>query len=234
MPTTNLKTDYIVQSQAQKEVTANEAFDDFDAAIAAVESISLAAADVTLTDAQFRNAVLEFTGVLPANRVVNFPAREKPFIVYNNTTGAYSVTLKVTGQTGVTIAQGRRGVYYVDGTDVRDVSSTFSAPQFTVFDLTPGAAVTVDWSNGHHQRLAINQNTTFTFSNPPSGFGRLSLEITQDGTGSRLATWPASVLFGADVTGATLSTAASKKDFIAFVYNATTAKYYCVSIVKGY
>jgi hypothetical protein len=39
--------------------------------------------------------------------------------VYNNTTGAYTVTLRVTGQTGVAVPQKRAMTLYCDGVDVR-------------------------------------------------------------------------------------------------------------------
>ena len=70
-----------------------------------------------------RNYVLELTGVLTANRNLIVPAIEKPYIIYNNTTGGYSVTVKVSGQTGVTVANGKKAVVYNNGTDVVEVAN---------------------------------------------------------------------------------------------------------------
>jgi hypothetical protein len=68
-----------------------------------------------------RNYVIELTGALTANRTVEVPAVDKPYIFFNNTTGGFSVTVKVSGQTGVTIANGKRAIVYTNSTDVIDV-----------------------------------------------------------------------------------------------------------------
>lgn len=84
-------------------------------------------ADTTLTVAngasdQSRNMTLNLSGSLSAARTVICPATPKIYVVKNATTGGYAVTLKVTGQTGVSIPNGSTVVVYVDGTDVRLVS----------------------------------------------------------------------------------------------------------------
>lgn len=68
-----------------------------------------------------RNYVIELTGALTANRVVEVPAVDKPYIFFNNTTGGFSVTARVSGQTGVTIANGKKAIVYTNSTDVIDV-----------------------------------------------------------------------------------------------------------------
>lgn len=70
-----------------------------------------------------RNYVLELTGVLTANRTVEVPAVDKPYIFYNNTTGGYTVTVKVSGQTGVTIKAGKKAIVYTNSTDVIEVAN---------------------------------------------------------------------------------------------------------------
>lgn len=60
-------------------------------------------------------------------------------------------------------------------------------------------------------------------------------EMIQDGSGSHTITgWDAKYAFGADITGITLTTTASKRDFITFTYNSTADKWYCVGFVRGY
>ena len=71
---------------------------------------------------QSRNMTLNLSGSLSAARTVICPATPKIYVVKNATTGGYAVTLKVTGQTGVSIPNGSTVVVYVDGTDVRLVS----------------------------------------------------------------------------------------------------------------
>src|SRR5580704_11195535 len=60
------------------------------------------------------------------------------------------------------------------------------------FELTDAPIITVDWNNGHIQYVVLGGNRTFTFSNGQNS-GRYVLAITQDATGSRTVTWPASV-----------------------------------------
>jgi hypothetical protein len=92
------------------------------------------AGDTTLTTNngsadQARNMVLNLTGTIAAARNVLVPAIEKVYIVKNATTGGFAVTVKVSGQTGVSVPNGSTYVLYVDGTDVRqtiDVGSIAS------------------------------------------------------------------------------------------------------------
>jgi hypothetical protein len=70
-----------------------------------------------------RNYVIELTGSLTAARTVEVPAVDKPYIFFNNTTGGYAVTVKVSGQTGVTIANGKKAIVYTNSTDVIEVAN---------------------------------------------------------------------------------------------------------------
>jgi hypothetical protein len=70
-----------------------------------------------------RNYVIELTGVLTAARTVTVPAVNKPYTFFNNTSGGFAVTVKVTGQTGVTIAAGKRAIVYTNTTDVIEVAN---------------------------------------------------------------------------------------------------------------
>jgi len=73
-----------------------------------------------------RNAVIALTGALTLARVVEVPAKTKSYIFYNTTTGGFAVTVKVTGQTGVSIPNGTKAIVYCDGTDVRNVLSNIT------------------------------------------------------------------------------------------------------------
>lgn len=55
-------------------------------------------------------------GAVSAAGTVNVPAIEKPYVVINNS--SYTVTVKVSGQTGVAVPSGKRTVVYNNGTDV--------------------------------------------------------------------------------------------------------------------
>lgn len=85
---------------------------------------------ITLTAAEARPPILVFTGVLPNNTTVELPAVKRGWIIYNNTTGAFSLAMKVTGQTGVSVTQGSRRMVYGDGVDIRDAQSDSAAAGF--------------------------------------------------------------------------------------------------------
>ena len=69
-----------------------------------------------------RNMVIALTGSITGNQVVTVTAKEKLWIVDNQTSGAYTVQFMVSGQTGVTWAATDKGtkILYCNGTDVID------------------------------------------------------------------------------------------------------------------
>jgi hypothetical protein len=71
-----------------------------------------------------RHAVIALTGTITGNAVVTVPANEKVWIIDNQSSGAYTVTVKVSGQTGVTWGASDKGtkILYANGTDVVDTS----------------------------------------------------------------------------------------------------------------
>ena len=66
----------------------------------------------------FRALVLNITATLSGAGTVNVPAIQKPYIILNNSVGGYAVTVKVTGQTGVSVPNGAKILVYNNGTDV--------------------------------------------------------------------------------------------------------------------
>ena len=87
---------------------------------------------------------------------------------------------------------------------------------------------------GNFFKIAANAN--FTLDNPtnPTTAQRITWRIKQDGTGSRIITYDTKFRFGADITGAVLSTGANKVDYIGAIYDSTDDKWDVVSFVKGY
>jgi hypothetical protein len=77
-------------------------------------------------------------------------------------------------------------------------------------------AATVNLTNGNVFSATLTGDTTFTFSGATASAAcSFGLYVAQDGTGSRIATWPASVKW-AGGTAPTLSTAASALDILVF------------------
>jgi len=65
-----------------------------------------------------RAFVLNVTATLTAAGTINVPAIQKPYLVFNNSVGGFAVTVKVSGQTGVSIPNGKKAWLYNTGTDV--------------------------------------------------------------------------------------------------------------------
>lgn len=81
-----------------------------------------------------------------------------------------------------------------------------------------GTALTIDWSKGGTQKVTMNGNCTFMFTNPVAGH-YYTLILTQDGTGSRTATWPTAKWQGGSAF--VLSTSAGYVDIVTFYYDGT-------------
>jgi len=86
------------------------------------QTTALVMTDATLSNA--RNAVIKFSGTITGNQIVTIPdGIEKTYILYNGTTGAFTVQLKTVSGTGPTFSTTDKGFKYVysNGTDVIDV-----------------------------------------------------------------------------------------------------------------
>lgn len=94
-----------------------------------------------------------------------------------------------------------------------------------------GTTLTIDWNNGDVQRVAMTGNCTFTFSNPIAGRS-YTLVLTQDGTGSRTATWPATVQWAGGAAPTLTTTATTGRDVLTFVYSGGLTKYLGVSALN--
>ncbi len=86
-------------------------------------------------------------------------------------------------------------------------------------------ADTIDWGKGNKQKSTLTGNCTFTFTAPESK-GNFVLRLIQDGTGTRLVTWPGTVKWPGGVAP-TLTTTAAGIDIVSGYYDGTN--YYCVA-----
>ena len=84
---------------------------------------------------------------------------------------------------------------------------------------TSGSAATISLADGNFHKVTMSANCTFTFSNVPATAdtaASFTLFLVQDGTGSRIATWPGTVDWAA-ATAPTLTTAAAGVDVLTFI-----------------
>lgn len=85
-------------------------------------------------------------------------------------------------------------------------------------DGNSGTADTINWNSGQaHKSTLTGSPVVYTFSNPISG-NTYKLLVIQDGSGSRLVTWPGTVTWRTGVAP-TLTTGAGKTDICTFFYN---------------
>ncbi len=90
---------------------------------------------ITLTDSNATQTARAFalnvtSGVsLTTTRNLIVPTIQKPYLIYNATTGSQSIVVKTSAGTGVTVANGRRVSVYVDGTNVvaQDIAGASNA-----------------------------------------------------------------------------------------------------------
>ena len=97
-----------------------------------------------------RNMFIECTGSLSAARNLIVPTNKKLYFIYNNTSGGYAVTVKVSGQTGVSVPNGAKVVLVSNGTDIVNAtnymasatlpSATLSSPTMTGTPIAPTAS----------------------------------------------------------------------------------------------
>ncbi|MGZ8432763.1 MAG: hypothetical protein ACXWYM_00265 [Candidatus Binatia bacterium] len=96
--------------------------------VAGLESVATTGGSTVLSDTEWasnqaRNAILKFTGVLASNAEIVVPTRSKPYIVWNATTGDYTLTVKTAAGTGIVVPQGVKLLLICDGTNVLDMFS---------------------------------------------------------------------------------------------------------------
>ena len=120
-------------------------------------------------------------------------------------------------------------VLTADANNVAYASGEFKAKHYieAYESVTSASGVTLNFHNGNLFAVTMGHNITFTFSNPPSnndGFG-FTLKLTQDGTGNRTATWPASVKW-AGGSAPTLTGTAASVDVFTFVTHDAGTTYY--------
>jgi hypothetical protein len=142
-----------------------------------------------------RALYLNLSGTLSGAADLVVPALQKSYLVKNGTTGGYAVTIKVTGQTGVSIPNGKTVWVYNNGTDV--VTAVDHIPSLTLGAALPIASGGTGSTSTTFVNLATNVTGTLPVANGGTG-------ITSFGTG--VATFlgtPSSANLAAAVTDET-------------------------------
>lgn len=123
-------------------------------AVAGYEEIAVTSSDITLVMSNAvisnaRNMSIKFTGTLGANRIVNMPASiEKFFNIIDGTNHAgFTLTFKVTSQTGFLLCEGNHYICHSNGTDiVKDQETRYWRVLAAAETVQAGAQILVDTS----------------------------------------------------------------------------------------
>ena len=102
------------------------------------QTTALLIADGSTASSDARNSIIELSGTITGNQIVTVPDNiEKSYIVYNNTSGAFTVEFKTASGTGPTFSTTDKGVkiLYSNGTNIIDVNANLS----TLGAITTGA-----------------------------------------------------------------------------------------------
>ena len=224
--------DTISASQSQKEVTANSAL------LAAWPAMMFAKRDSTSSGLTWGYYGGRLNGANVGNGTVLLTASATNYIVVNRNTLAVSVATTTTNWND-TATYGRAYQVTVgtsapsDWSDVRQacdgtgILDTRFLP-LKVVSVAYAATTTVDLSNYSAYAtvildLTLTGNVTFNLTNGTDA-QVIKLRVRQDGTGNRIWTSGGNLRFSSDTPSITLSTAASKLDYLSFEWCAADGK----------
>jgi len=219
-----------------------------DTSIAGAASITMTGADYLLTANnggvdESRAMILSLGGSPGGSYNVICPAVSKLYIVVNGTGHAQTLATSadVSAGTGISVSDGKAAFLRCNGTNVVNAFSEITELSITSLggttitgnaQTTPvvvafsSTAMTVDCtlSNVFTTTMTDNVTTAPTLSNPQDG-QTINWFITQDGTGSRTMTWPASFKWPAGFVTA-LSTGIDAVDLVTATYRSATGFWY--------
>ena len=128
-----------------------------------------------------RNMFIELTGTGGASTVLEVPANKKLYFIYNNASGA--VTVKVSGQTGVSVAAGQKVILVSNGTDVVEATSYITAVPssltLTTLNATSASITTVTGTTAGFTSASITTVTGTT-----AGFTSANITTVTGTTGT--------------------------------------------------
>lgn len=139
-------------------------------AISGVVTQAMADANQTITipngaTGVARNMFIECTGALTANRQLIVPANKKLYFIYNNTTGGFAITVLVSGQTGVSVPNGKKAILVMNsaGTDIVDATNYFSGLTIgSLNGIIKGTTGVLSAATAGSDYVAPGTATTFT------------------------------------------------------------------------
>jgi len=185
------------------------------------------AASTGLTSTSSQYAVLLCTGARTAARNINTPKQSKTYVVINDTSGGYAITVRggpSSPTTGVTVAAGTRAIIAWNGTDFVNVGGGSAAGSNTQVQFNNsgafGASSNLTWNGTTLTSTGFGGplNGTVGATTPAAGaFTTLTattpVAVTSGGTGQSSALTQYGVVF-ASTTGAMSTTAAGTAGYV--------------------
>jgi hypothetical protein len=156
---------------------------------------------------------IELTGTGGASTNLIVPANKKLYFIYNNTSSG-QVTVKVAGQTGVSVPNGKKMVLVCNGTDIvngLNYIADFGTNSFTVTNLTATSATITTLTSTSAGITTLSGTSANITTLSGTNFSATSLTLTnalgvaQGGTGNTAAPSAGQLLVG-NGTGFTLNT----------------------------
>lgn len=184
-----------------------------------------ASTGLTATSSQY--AVLLCTGARTALRFINTPKQSKTYVVINDTTGGYAVTVRggpTTPTTGITVAAGTRAIIAWNGSDFVNVGGGSAAGSTTQVQFNSSgafgasSALTWDGTSLSATKFAGALNGTVGATTASSGAfttvtATTPIAATSGGTGQASAFTQYGVTYAAS-TSALATTAAGTAGYV--------------------
>jgi len=121
------------------------------------------------------------------------PANKKMYFIFNNTSGGFAVTVKVSGQTGILVANGKKVILTCNGTDIVEahtaivgnatMGGTLGVTGAGTFSSTLGVTGAIS-GTGADNTIILSRNgaTQWRINNSNAGTGALANLLLQNGT----------------------------------------------------
>lgn len=185
-------------------------------------SSNLATLTLTNTNAlqNARALCLNITATLTAAGTIEVPAIQKPYIIINNSVGGFAVTVKVNGQTGVSVPNGKRTVLYNNGTDVGNQISYL--PSLTLGDVSGtivGTTATQTLTNKTLTTPVLTNPTVTDYVETVSAIGTVTTASTLSLSSGTVLT---ATLTASTACTFTMPTATAGKSFVLLLKQATS------------
>ena len=163
-------------------------------------------------------AVINLTGSRSTVQNINVPAYSKTYIVYNNTSGGQAVTVKKTGGTGVSIANGEKAICYYDNvtaTDVIKIASSAAGVSLSANNTWTGTQTFNGTSSIFATTLLDANETVNVVASAPSATTNFYIQSggVQYYTSNAANNWTLNIAFS---SGTSLNTALSTGQSVTF------------------